>query len=649
MSTRGDICEIEPSAASSLPKDNHNIVEEQEVIGRGREFVGEVQTIKEAAMEGENGEDAPSVLPGSSSTNKEGEVRASKPTNGADRVRRVTDEKDSKIPGLTTAMKYVDSVKQEMDRAGPQRSLDDDDDSVGVYIRYDDEAKSPSDRAQAPHAEVQYVQERPVQTQPYRLPAKKRRIGRENFDLAVPVAFDSKHPTCVVINDGDRDSPATTSSSGPEEAYGGLNKASSSSNGMLHHRRAPIEVDGLSSAAAALSRASTSSKNRFARTCTNCNQPGHDRRNCNKPRLDSKGFLVVSQRKCTRCGSLRHDRRTCPQLNGSSYPSSELHKKVAAPELQFDMTRPAGEHYRQSFPLVQRGMPAALPRTAANQPSNALPSSIQQIQQNIIAKGMSQPPVGSSQPLDYRTLISYAARGPQPPHSGLLIPPHSRFNAAGMPLGHDPSVLGMPPSSSYLQPLNAPALIQPSHPHHPQQAQAVGNDMSLFPQNQMSQVLQPSLAAAPYGNMIQRQHGRGSPSGIVYPSYPYPDIGPQLHGQPVSQPLQGIYDSALTSAAAGYHPQLSSMLSQQRNLLLRQHHEAMLRHQGNVSAAAMGSNAGQFQIANEYENKTVEQQQSAALAVQEQGDGGNNDTPNDEEHSGEAAHVLMSMVQKRKR
>ena len=47
------------------------------------------------------------------------------------------------------------------------------------------------------------------------------------------------------------------------------------------------------------------------RTCTNCNKTGHDRRNCNKPRLDSNGEVIVSQRRCTRCGSLRHDRRTC--------------------------------------------------------------------------------------------------------------------------------------------------------------------------------------------------------------------------------------------------------------------------------------------------------------------------------------------------
>ncbi|GMI08678.1 hypothetical protein TrRE_jg3241 [Triparma retinervis] len=47
------------------------------------------------------------------------------------------------------------------------------------------------------------------------------------------------------------------------------------------------------------------------RTCTNCNKTGHDRRNCNKPRLDSNGAVIVSRRRCTRCGSLRHDRRTC--------------------------------------------------------------------------------------------------------------------------------------------------------------------------------------------------------------------------------------------------------------------------------------------------------------------------------------------------
>ncbi|GMH74875.1 hypothetical protein TL16_g06581 [Triparma laevis f. inornata] len=47
------------------------------------------------------------------------------------------------------------------------------------------------------------------------------------------------------------------------------------------------------------------------RTCTNCGKTGHDRRNCNKPRLNSSGEVIVSQRKCTRCGSLKHDRRTC--------------------------------------------------------------------------------------------------------------------------------------------------------------------------------------------------------------------------------------------------------------------------------------------------------------------------------------------------
>ena len=47
------------------------------------------------------------------------------------------------------------------------------------------------------------------------------------------------------------------------------------------------------------------------RSCTNCGKTGHDRRNCNKPRLNSSGAVVVSQRKCTRCGSAKHDRRTC--------------------------------------------------------------------------------------------------------------------------------------------------------------------------------------------------------------------------------------------------------------------------------------------------------------------------------------------------
>jgi len=55
------------------------------------------------------------------------------------------------------------------------------------------------------------------------------------------------------------------------------------------------------------SKASKSSR----RSCTNCGKSGHDRRNCNKPRLNSSGVVVVSQRKCTRCGSLKHDRRTC--------------------------------------------------------------------------------------------------------------------------------------------------------------------------------------------------------------------------------------------------------------------------------------------------------------------------------------------------
>jgi hypothetical protein len=53
---------------------------------------------------------------------------------------------------------------------------------------------------------------------------------------------------------------------------------------------------------------------KIRRRCTNCNQPGHDRRNCTKSRFADDGSVMTAKRLCTVCRSATHDRRTCPAL-----------------------------------------------------------------------------------------------------------------------------------------------------------------------------------------------------------------------------------------------------------------------------------------------------------------------------------------------
>mmetsp|Transcript_6671 Transcript_6671/g.13357 ORF Transcript_6671/g.13357 Transcript_6671/m.13357 type:complete len:225 (+) Transcript_6671:640-1314(+) len=81
------------------------------------------------------------------------------------------------------------------------------------------------------------------------------------------------------------------------------------------------------------------------RTCTNCN----------KPRIDSNGSIIVYQRRCTRCGSLRHDRRTCTI-------SAEDAKRNAAEESRLS---------RRQFALLAQQQKKAVVAATASSQSNA--------------------------------------------------------------------------------------------------------------------------------------------------------------------------------------------------------------------------------------------------------------------------------------